>query len=440
MNYEETIAYLFAQLPMFSRIGAAAYKADLTNTIVLCNALNNPQHLFKSIHIAGTNGKGSTSHMLAAMLQQQGYKTGLYTSPHIKDFRERIRINGQPISKEFVIDFTEKTKTLCTEIKPSFFELTVAMAFEYFAVNKVDIAVIETGLGGRLDSTNIIQPILSVITNIGFDHTNLLGNTLEQISFEKAGIIKESTPVIIGEYLPQTKHVFNSKASEMKVIPIYADDLYDVQKTNSNNIGAVYNVTDKSTLHSELFELDLAGAYQMKNLKTVLAAEKMLHQLGFYISNENEKYALANVKKLTGMCGRWDVVGHSPTIIHDVGHNKDGISEIIKQLNQDYPNANYHFVLGFVHDKDISEVLALFPKEASYYFTNAHIPRALPYDALKSVANEIGLLGDGFDDVNMAIASAKNNSKPDDVIVVCGSFFIIAEIEEAPFPNPSPKR
>ncbi len=439
MNYEETIAYLFAQLPMFSRIGAAAYKADLTNTTVLCNALNNPQHLFKSIHIAGTNGKGSTSHMLAAMLHQQGYKTGLYTSPHIKDFRERIRINGHPISKEFVIDFTEKTKTLCSEIKPSFFELTVAMAFEYFAVNKVDIAVIETGLGGRLDSTNIIHPILSVITNIGMDHTNLLGNTLELIAFEKAGIIKENTPVIIGESLPQTKPVFESKAMDMNVTPIYAETLYQIDKIDSNQNIAAYKVTDTSNLHSEIFELDLMGAYQMKNLKTVLAAEKLLHQLGFPISNENEKYALANVKKLTGMCGRWDVVGHSPTIIHDVGHNKDGISEIINQLKRDYPNTHYHFVLGFVHDKDISEVLSLFPKDASYYFTNAHIPRALPFYALQLMGNEIGLLGNGFDDVNMAIESAKQNSKSNDVIVICGSFFIIAEIK-APIPNPFPKR
>lgn len=428
MNYEETLAYLFAQLPMFSRIGAAAYKADLTNTIVLCNALNNPQNNFKSIHIAGTNGKGSTSHMLAAMLQQQGYKTGLYTSPHIKDFRERIRINGLPISIDFVIDFTEKTESLCNEIKPSFFELTVAMAFEYFAENKVDIAVIETGLGGRLDSTNIIHPILSVITNIGMDHTNLLGNTLELIAFEKAGIIKENTPIIIGESLPQTKPVFDSKATEMNVSPIYAEALYQVDKIDSNQNIATYKVTDTSNLHSEVFELDLIGAYQMKNLKTVLAAEKILHQLGFYISNENEKYALANVKKLTGMRGRWDVVGHSPTVIHDVGHNKDGIAEIINQLKLDYPNAHYHFVLGFVHDKDISEVLSLFPKEASYYFTNAHIPRALSYDALQLMGKEIGLMGNGFDDVNMAIESAKNNSRIEDVIVVCGSFFIIAEM------------
>jgi dihydrofolate synthase/folylpolyglutamate synthase len=226
----------------------------------------------------------------------------------------------------------------------------------------------------------------------------------------------------------------------MNVTPIYADDLYEVQKVNSNKNLTTYNVTDKSTLHSEIFELDLSGAYQMKNLKTVLATEKILHQLGFYISNENEKHALANVKKLTGMRGRWDVVGHSPTIIHDVGHNKDGIKEIINQLKRDYPNANFHFVLGFVHDKDISEVLSLFPKDASYYFTNAHIPRALPFDALHSIANEIGLLGEGYDDVNVAITSAKNNSKPEDVIVVCGSFFIIAEIEAAPFPNPSPER
>ena len=317
---------------------------------------------------------------------------------------------------------------ICPEIKPSFFELTVAMAFEYFAVNKVDIAVIETGLGGRLDSTNVINPILSIITNIGFDHTNLLGNTLELIAFEKAGIIKENTPVIIGESLPQTKPVFDSKAVEMNVKPIYAEALYQVDKIDSNQNIATYKVTDTSNLHSEIFELDLMGAYQMKNLKTVLAAEKILHQLGFPISNENEKLALANVKKLTGMCGRWDVIGHSPTVIHDVGHNKDGITEIINQLKRDYPKANYHFVLGFVHDKDISEVLSLFPKDAAFYFTNAHIPRALPYDALQLMGNEIGLIGYGFDDVNLAIETAKNNSKTDDVIVVCGSFFIIAEI------------
>jgi dihydrofolate synthase/folylpolyglutamate synthase len=427
MTYEEALSYLYSQLPMFSRIGAAAYKVDIHNTVALCESLGNPQNKFKSIHIAGTNGKGSTSHMIAAMLQQQGFKTGLYTSPHIKDFGERIRINGNMIDKDFVISFTEKTKSICKDIEPSFFELTVAMAFEYFALHKVDIAVIETGLGGRLDSTNIINPILSIITNIGYDHTNLLGNTLEAISFEKAGIIKNNTPVVIGEYLPETKPVFENKAREMNAPILYASEIYEVTLLENSNQFLKCEVKDSTNQHAEIFSLDLNGNYQLKNLKTVLAAEKILATLGFEIDEPNEKSALAHVKTITGLKGRWDVVSEKPLCIHDVAHNKDGINALLQQLKESHQNSNYHFVIGFVNDKDISSVLELLPNNAHYYFTNAHIPRALPHAELKSLANKKNLIGKSYDDVNEAISTAKKMANENDVIIVCGSFFILAE-------------
>ena len=428
MTYEEALSYLYSQLPMFSRIGAAAYKEDIHNTVALCEALGNPQNKFKSIHVAGTNGKGSTSHMLAAMLQHQGFKTGLYTSPHIKEFGERIRINGKMIDQDFVVAFTEKTKSICQDIQPSFFELTVAMAFEYFAFHEVDIAVIETGLGGRLDSTNIINPILSIITNIGYDHMNLLGNTLESISFEKAGIIKSNTPVVIGEFLQETKPVFEKKAKEMNAPIFYASEIYEVSVIENSHQFLNCKVTDKSNQHSEIFTLDLNGNYQLKNLRTVLAAEKILATLGYEIDETNEKFALANVKTITGLKGRWDVVAEAPLCIHDVAHNKDGISALLQQLKENHSNANYHFVIGFVNDKDISAVLELLPNNAHYYFTNAHIPRALPHAELKALANERKLFGNSFDDVNEAITTAKKMANENDVIIVCGSFFILAEI------------
>ena len=430
MTYEEALSYLYSQLPMFSRIGAAAYKKDIHNTVALCEALGNPQTKFKSIHIAGTNGKGSTSHMLAAMLQQQGYKTGLYTSPHIKDFGERIRINGNMIDEDFVVSFTEKTKSICKDIEPSFFELTVAMAFEYFALHKVDIAVIETGLGGRLDSTNIINPILSIITNIGYDHTNLLGNTLEAISFEKAGIIKTNTPVVIGEYLPETKPVFEEKATEMNAPILYASEIYKATLLENSNQFLKCEVRDNTNQHAEIFSLDLNGNYQLKNLRTVLAAEKILATIGFEIDEPNEKFALANVKTITGLKGRWDVVSEKPLCIHDVAHNKDGINALLQQLKESHQNSNYHFVIGFVNDKDISSVLELLPNNANYYFTNAHIPRALAHAELKSLANEKNLIGESYDDVNEAINAAKKMANENDVIIVCGSFFILAEVNQ----------
>jgi dihydrofolate synthase / folylpolyglutamate synthase len=428
MNYQQTIDYLFAQLPMFSRIGAAAYKADLHNTIALCNALDNPQHNFKSVHIAGTNGKGSTSHMLAAILQQAGYKTGLYTSPHLKDFRERIKINGEMVSEAFVVDFVQKTKTLTTQIEPSFFELTVAMAFDYFSQQNVDIAIIETGLGGRLDSTNIITPILSIITNIGWDHMNLLGDSLEKIAYEKAGIIKPGVPVIIGEYLPETKAVFTEKAAAEKASIHFVQDEYSTSNISVTAQQLYCTVSNHTQQISETFALDLNGTYQAKNICTVLCAEGFLMNMGFNISNEAEKAALANVKKLTGLFGRWQVIQENPMVVLDVAHNQDGIQQVLVQLNSFYPNKKIHFVLGMVSDKDIQKVLQLLPTDATYYFTNAQIPRALPARELQALANSYQLIGETYTDVNTAISKAKINADIDDFIVVCGSVFLIGEV------------
>ena len=437
MTYQQTIVYLYTQLPMYSRIGAAAYKEDLHNTITLCRAIDNPQQKFKSIHIAGTNGKGSTSHMLAAILQQAGYKTGLYTSPHLKDFRERIKINGEMISKEFVVDFVEKTKTISEEIKPSFFELTVAMAFDYFEKEKVDIAVIETGLGGRLDSTNIITPILSIITNIGYDHMDILGDTLEKIAAEKAGIIKSNVPVVIGEYLPETKNIFLEKAATENAPVYFAQDEYAV--SNINYTSALLTCDVKNLEHNitETFECDLNGLYQTKNLKTVLYAEGILMQLGFNIKNEEEKFALKHVKKLTGLYGRWDVIAQHPTIILDVAHNEDGIKQLLEQLAIVKPDkAKLHIIIGMVKDKDVTRILSILPKEANYYFSNAHIERAMPHQILKEKATGFNLAGQSFDDVNVAIQTAKSNAVSDDIIIVCGSVFLIAEVDTALFSTP----
>jgi len=429
MTYQQTIEYLYEHLPMFSRIGAAAYKKDLHNTLELCAALDNPHKKFKSIHIAGTNGKGSTSHMLAAMLQQAGYKTGLYTSPHLKDFRERIRINGEMIAENFVVDFVEKTKAISGTIQPSFFELTVAMAFEYFVQQKVDIAVIETGLGGRLDSTNVITPILSVITNIGYDHMNILGNTLEAIAYEKAGIIKPGVPVVIGEYLPQTKPVFINKASECNAAIQFASDRYAVHNRVAGATALHCNIEDTVHHITESFTLDLNGLYQTKNLCTVLCAEGILMEQGFTITNSAEKYALANTKKLTGLHGRWDVIAQNPAVILDVAHNEDGIKNVLNHLALiKNSNSNIHFVIGMVKDKEVEKVLSLLPPSAAYYFTNSHIPRALPAAELQQKAAAFNLKGQNFDNVNDAIAAAKQKAAAADIIIVCGSVFLVGEV------------
>ena len=432
MTYQETIDYLYSQLPMFSRIGAAAYKKDLHNTIELCNALDNPQTKFKSIHIAGTNGKGSTSHMLAAILQQEGYKTGLYTSPHLTDFRERIKINGEMIHEEFVIEFTERTKKIMEEIQPSFFELTVAMAFDFFAKEEVDIAVIETGLGGRLDSTNIITPILSVITNIGYDHMNILGDTLELIAYEKAGIIKQHVPVVIGEYLPETKAIFTAKAISENAPIHFAQEEYSISNIISKTYTLECDVISFKNNYSEKFVLDLNGLYQTKNLRNVVCAAGILMEQGFAINDEAEKFALANVKKLTGLHGRWEVIADKPTIVLDVAHNEDGIKQILEQIKWSIGNgqwAKIHIVIGMVKDKEVSKVLSLLPKDAAYYFTNAHIPRALPARELQEKADAYNLMGEVFDDVNHAIIAAKNMAQKNDLILVCGSVFLVGEVK-----------
>jgi dihydrofolate synthase/folylpolyglutamate synthase len=441
MNYQQTIDYLYKQLPMFSRIGAAAYKKDLHNTIALCNALDNPQTKFKSIHIAGTNGKGSTSHMLAAILQQAGYKTGLYTSPHLKDFKERIKINGEMISENFVVDFVERNKTLSESIEPSFFELTVAMTFDYFAKEKVDVAIIETGLGGRLDSTNIITPILSIITNIGYDHMNILGNTLQEIANEKAGVIKTTVPVVIGEYLADTKNIFVEKAKACNSQIYFAQEDYKVSNITSSAQILNCNVTNTAHGITENFSLDLNGIYQTKNLCTVLCAEGILMQLGFIIKNEAEKFALANTKKITGLHGRWDVIAENPTVVLDVAHNEDGIKQILKQLKRESNQIKNHFVLGMVKDKEVDKVLSQLPKDAEYYFTNAHIPRALPAQELQTKAAAFNLKGNFYDDVNMAIEAARQNAAAKDLIIVCGSVFLVGEVDmPADFTNYAEKK
>ncbi|MEP6674773.1 MAG: folylpolyglutamate synthase/dihydrofolate synthase family protein [Ferruginibacter sp.] len=428
MNYQQTIDYLFAQLPMYSRIGAAAYKADLDNTIALCDFLDNPQHQFRSVHIAGTNGKGSTSHMLAAMLQQAGYKTGLYTSPHLKDFRERIRINGEMIGEQTVIDFTEKIKTISEKIQPSFFELTVAMAFDYFAEQKVDIAIIETGLGGRLDSTNIITPIVSIITNIGYDHMNLLGDTLQKIATEKAGIIKKNIPVIIGEALAETKDIFIHKAKEENAAIHFVQDQYKVSNIETHAQSLSCDVTDIIHGVTENFTLDLNSIYQTKNLCTVLCTEGILMEAGFKFPNDAEKTALASVKKLTGLHGRWEVVQENPMLVLDVGHNEDGIKAILQQLSV----TNYdrlHIVTGFVKDKEVEKVLALLPADALYYFTQAQIPRALDAELLKEKAAINNLYGESYPEVNIALKAAMSNAGKQDLVLVCGSVFLVGEVE-----------
>lgn len=426
MNYEQTLEYLFTQLPMFSRVGAAAYKADLTNTIKLCEALGNPQHQFKSIHIAGTNGKGSTSHMLASILQTAGYKTGLYTSPHLVDFRERIKIDGIYCSKEFVVDFTKKIKPLIEAIQPSFFEITVAMAFSYFAEQKVDIAVIEVGLGGRLDSTNIITPEVSVITNIGLDHTQFLGNTIPEIAGEKAGIIKKDIPCVISEYTAETRTVFDAAASHTSIS--YAPGVYSIQDAKyaheSLQVDLINNVTGATNTYS----LDLNGSYQAKNVLGVLTTIDILQTKGWKITHENIATGLSKVKINTGLYGRWQVMGNNPTTVVDVAHNVAGIQTLLAQIALLHYN-QLHLIFGMVKDKDIDSVLALLPAHATYYFTKAQIERAIDAHELQEKAGTYGLMGNTYLHVNEAIAAAKKQAQPNDLIVVCGSVFLVGEIE-----------
>jgi len=427
MNYTQTLDFLYSKLPMFTRIGAAAIKKDLHNTIALCAKLGHPQDKFQSIHIAGTNGKGSTSHMLAAIMQQAGYKTGLYTSPHLKDFRERIRINGKMVSKSAVIDFVKHNKKTISEIEPSFFEVTVAMAFDYFAKEKVDIAIIEVGLGGRLDSTNIITPKLAVITNISLDHTNILGDNLAQIAFEKAGIIKRNVPVVIGEKHPETLAVFKQKAATEDASIYFAED--ELSISNSKIIGAklVIDVLEKGKLLFKNLALDLTGTYQSKNILTVLQAVIQLRNVGYNISDAAIYKALKQVKKLTGLQGRWQILAKNPLVICDTGHNKAGITEVLKNI-QKTNHQNLHIVIGMVKDKDIDGVLALMPTNATYYFCEPALERALPAKDLAQMAKKHQLNGDAFVTVQEAFENAKTNATEKDLIFIGGSTFVVAEI------------
>jgi len=425
-DYQQTLQYLYERLPMFSRIGKAALKPDLTNTIKLCAAIGDPQNEFKSVHIAGTNGKGSVSHSLAAVMQNAGYKTGLYTSPHLVDFRERIRINGVPVSKGWVIDFVDKTKDLIEQIEPSFFEITVAMAFKAFAEEKVDIAIVETGLGGRLDSTNIITPVLSVITNISYDHKDLLGNTLAEIASEKAGIIKPNVPVVIGEQNEETDRVFFEQSVHKQSMLYYAQTIWGMVRVKQDAKYQYYKAVNNA--QREMFDLrtDLLGNYQQHNIKTILTAAELLQHQGYNLSTETTMEALANVKGLTGLRGRWDWIQENPTIICDVAHNPAGLKEVMSQWAM-VPAKNKHIVVGFVKDKDVAEALALFPKDGIYYFTNAQIERALPAEGLKEIATLNGLWGYAYPTVEDAVNTARGAMGEKDALLITGSFFIVGD-------------
>ncbi len=406
MDYNQTLDWMFAQLPMFQKIGVAAFEKDLTKTIEFSKYLQNPENNFKSIHIGGTNGKGSTSSLITSVLQEAGYKVGLYTSPHLIDFRERIRIDGKEISEQFVVDFIEKHQTFIQDKKLSFFEMTVGMAFQYFSDEKVDVAVIEVGLGGKLDATNIIHPVASVITNIGWDHMNILGNSLEEIAFEKAGIIKKHTPIIIGESLPETKIVFDRVAQE--------------------NNAPIYYASEDSSLPE--ISSDLKGAYQKMNKKTAFKALEIL-QSHFQITQAHIEKGFLNVGKNTGFKGRWMILGHNPLIVADTAHNKNGLELVLKQV-QEQMFQKLHIVFGVVNDKDVDSILSLMPKEAIYYIAKPNVVRGLAAEELKMKMDSFGLQSRIFESIPFALQFAKNEAKSDDMIYIGGSTFVVAEVIE----------
>lgn len=407
MDYEATLNYLYDSAPMFQQVGSAAYKEGLENTYALDEYFGHPHRRFRSIHVAGTNGKGSCSHTLAAILQEAGYRVGLYTSPHLVDFRERIRINGKPVSKEYVIRFVEENRAFFEPLFPSFFELTTAMAFRYFADERIDVAVVEVGLGGRLDCTNIIQPDLGIITNISLDHTQFLGDTLAKIAGEKAGIIKTNIPVVIGETTPETKPVFLTKATEVHA-PIYFAE-------------------ENQQLEYPGLECELKGLCQTKNTRTILTALPLLRKAGYRLDEEAVRNGFKQVCELTGLMGRWQKLQDRPTLICDTGHNIGGIAYIAKQLQQQHYR-KLHIVIGMVSDKDIRGVLALLPKDADYYFTKASVKRALGEHELQQLGIQSGLNGDCYPDVPTAVHAAQQKSLPEDFIFVGGSSFIVADL------------
>lgn len=426
-EYQQTLDYLYTVLPMFQRVGAVAYKRDLSNTIALCQALGNPHQKLKTIHVGGTNGKGSSSHMIAAILQQQGYKTGLYTSPHLKEFTERIRVDGQQVSEDFVVSFVKRVRPEIERIKPSFFEITVAMAFDYFVSQDVDYAVIEVGLGGRLDSTNVITPLVSLITNIGFDHKDLLGDTLEAIAGEKAGIIKKDVGVVISERQSEIEHVFTNKAQNTNSPIVFAEDHYKIKQLNSG--GQQFEILKDDALLFADLRSELTGGYQRKNIAGVLAVIDQLREVGVIIEDRAIREGIAATVSLTGLKGRWQKLSDQPITYCDTGHNAEGIKEVIVMINT-LEFKHLHFVMGVVKDKDPSAVLSLLPKHATYYFCQAAIPRAMPVEDLRRNAQSFALNGSAYKSVAEAIGAAKKEAQPDDLIFIGGSTFVVAEIDE----------
>jgi len=429
-TYQETLDYLYSQLPMFQRTGAAAYKDNLDNTIRLDEMFDFPHRTFRTIHVAGTNGKGSVSHMLASVLQEAGYRTGLYTSPHLKDFRERIRVNGEMITEDAVVEFNDSflSNNEIQKLEPSFFELTVSMAFDYFCSMKVDIAVIEVGLGGRLDSTNIITPEVSVITNISFDHMALLGNTLPLIAAEKAGIIKPLIPVVIGESASETNIVFEQMAAKTQSPIAFADQFYEATFGMVTIDGKQsMNICSKGEVVYPDLKLDLLGNYQRFNVPTVLKTIDILNKKGWDLSVDTIRRGLANTIRNTGLMGRWQIIGHDPLTICDTGHNPAGIKLVVEQINQT-AFEKLHFVIGMVNDKDQNEVLSLLPAKAQYYFTKAAIPRATQPEELAAKAARFGLKGNSYPSVRQAFYAALANAGEKDLVFVGGSTFIVAEV------------
>ncbi|QEC52727.1 dihydrofolate synthase/folylpolyglutamate synthase [Anseongella ginsenosidimutans] len=426
MDYRETIDYLYSRLPVFHKIGLPAYRPDLRNINTLCQRLENPQNRFRSVHIGGTNGKGSVSHMLAAILQTAGYKTGLYTSPHLVDFRERIRVNGCMIPEEDVVRFVAANRSGIEGISPSFFEVTVAMAFWYFALQEVDIAVVEVGMGGRLDSTNIITPELSVITNIGLDHVHVLGSTLDAIAGEKAGIIKFGVPVVIGEYQEETAPVFREKAAQMQAPVHFASLDWDVNSINREE-GFLEIAVRSSTFGKTLdLQLDLTGGYQKKNIRTVLSAVEELKKRGFTVGDKIVRDAVRRVKALTGFAGRWQILSAAPLMVCDTGHNQDGIREVLQQISAT-PHEKLHIVFGMVNDKDVEKILTILPQKACYYFCKAGVPRAMDENVLQEKAFAAGLRGEAFTSVKEAVEAARQAASVLDMIFIGGSTFVVAE-------------
>lgn len=427
MNYPETLQWMFSQLPMFQRIGPAAYKSDLTNTIALCKILENPYNNYPSIHIAGTNGKGSTSHLLASVLQSSGLKVGLFTSPHLKDFRERIKVNGEKIPEQYVVEFIETYKSEFQHIKPSFFEMTAALAFKYFSDDKVDIAVIETGMGGRLDSTNVINPLVSVITNISLDHTQFLGNTIQEIAKEKAAIIKEGIPVVIGEQQDAVKSIFIEEAKRKNSSLYFADQNFSPVRIaiSGKQIPLLsIDIIKKDELYLKNIKSQLTGSYQIKN---IICAIQVIDLLDFELNKSDIYHGMRNVVNQTGILGRWQVLQRSPLTICDIAHNPEGIRQVIKLLN-DIPHKTLHFVFGTVKDKNTNTVLELLPGKAKYYFCKAEVPRGLDQNILKTIGYSYGLKGKAFNSVSDALNAARGDAAKEDLIFIGGSTFVVAEI------------